>query len=221
VIGVGHTGRPNMPELICLRTACVAHSGHHWWPSLMSLDSSRWDLSNNIGCLIVKTLVCLWGLFLFLCFFFLSSCNLWREGGEKKVEKIYKKNPEAHRSSDDDTASTVEKISMRRIQRHQRRSQTVTGMFHTSCPKKNKPRHFRLLVWPTQVTVRDILVVGFVLSISFQRYQWCCYWSFSVYSGSFSFFSCFSFSPLCSLFIVKCVSLFLTLERVTDDTCGS
>jgi len=45
-----------------------------------------------------------------------------KRGEREKGRKIYKKNLEAHRSSDDDTASTVEKISMRQIQRHQRRS---------------------------------------------------------------------------------------------------
>ena len=57
-------------RLTCFLEARMTHSGHHWWSSLVSLDSSHQYLFNNISGVIIKNLVCLWGLF--ISFFSLS-----------------------------------------------------------------------------------------------------------------------------------------------------
>jgi hypothetical protein len=57
-----------------------------------------------------------------------------REDGEKS-KKINRETPKTHRNSDDDIIGIVEKISIRQIQEHQRRSQKVNRVGHMSCPK--------------------------------------------------------------------------------------
>jgi hypothetical protein len=74
--------------------------------------------------------------FLFFYFFFLSSLLF-----------VNKKILKAHRSSGDDTTSTVEKISTRQIQRHQGRSWTVIGVCYISHSKTNEPYH----IWTARV----------------------------------------------------------------------
>jgi hypothetical protein len=52
--------------------ACVAYSGHRWWPFLVSLNSFRQDFFNNTSGVIIK--VSMWlRVFLFLFFFFSLS----------------------------------------------------------------------------------------------------------------------------------------------------
>jgi hypothetical protein len=109
-------------------------------PFLMSLDLSRRDFFNDTNDVIIGVSMCIQSLFFVSLFFFLLSppCNLWRKKREKS-KKINKKILKAHRSSGDDTFSTVEKISTRQIQRHQGRSWTVTGVCHISHSKTNEP----------------------------------------------------------------------------------
>jgi len=63
---VGHTRRLKMSGLTCLWAACVSHSDHHWWPSLMSLDLSHRDLFNGTDSFIIGVSVRLKYLFFHL-----------------------------------------------------------------------------------------------------------------------------------------------------------
>ena len=134
----------------------------------------------------------------------------------KKNQKNNKKVTRAHWSSSDDPVSTVEKIltnlmTLRKITNDD------------SVPHKPLKAKWALthldgscgLLWSSFMTFFGI--IRFVLSISFQRYQWCCYRSFSV-SAELFFFPCFFFSlSFSSLSIVNYVKLFLALKRVADD----
>jgi len=63
--------------------------------------------------------------------------------------------------------------------------------------------------------VTFLSIVRFVLSRSFQRYQWCLYQSFGVSLRSFSFF--LSFLSFLFLYWILC-PIILQIERVADDT---
>ena len=58
-----------------------------------------------------------------------------------------------YRGFDNDITSTLEKISMGRIQRHQGSPSTVTGVSHTNRPKTSVPRH----LWTTGVPTPFII----------------------------------------------------------------
>jgi len=89
---VGHTSRPNVLGLICLRTACVVYFDHRWWPSLMSLDSSYRDFSSDTNCVITGVSVRLHDLFIFLLYSFSSLfTNYEDERGSKRENKETKK----------------------------------------------------------------------------------------------------------------------------------
>lgn len=75
VIEVGHTSRPNVSSLICLQTDRMAHYRYCLLPSLMSFDSSRWDLFNSTSGVVTGALVCLWDLYIFFFLLFMSSLS--------------------------------------------------------------------------------------------------------------------------------------------------
>jgi hypothetical protein len=84
---VSHTIRLKVLGLTCLWATCVTCSGHNWWPFLVSLNSSHFDLSNNISDVVIEVLMCLQYHFLFTIFFVLffywilclsnPRCHLW------------------------------------------------------------------------------------------------------------------------------------------------
>lgn len=66
--GEGHTSRPMVLGLTCLWATCVAYFNHRWWSFLILLVSSRWDIFNNTGGVIIEVSVYLRDFF-FLSFF--------------------------------------------------------------------------------------------------------------------------------------------------------
>jgi hypothetical protein len=70
---VSHTIRLKVLGLTCLWATCVTCSGHNLWPFLVSLNSSHFDLSNNISDVVIEVLMCLQYHFLFTFFF----CSLF------------------------------------------------------------------------------------------------------------------------------------------------
>ena len=67
---------------------------------------------------------------------FFSLLTSYREEREKtKKEKIILK---AYRNSDDDINCIIRNILMKRVHQHQKKSQTVNIIGHTSCPKVSR-----------------------------------------------------------------------------------
>jgi hypothetical protein len=88
---------------------------------------------------------------LYYYFFFTFSFSFpftIHEGQRKNKEEKNKKTLKMYRGFDNDITSTLGKISMGRIQRHQESPSTVTGVGHTNRPKTSVPRH----LWTTGVT---------------------------------------------------------------------
>jgi len=76
MIGVGH---PCLQRQVShLWIASVVSSSYCWWPSLMSLDSSRRDFFNGTSDAVIEASVCLYSLFFIIIFlslfFFIVIC---------------------------------------------------------------------------------------------------------------------------------------------------
>lgn len=104
----------------------------------------------------------------------------------KKREDREKKILGTHQNFDDDIISIIGKISIRRFQRHQKRSQTVTAVGHTSDPMTSKPQHLwtaRMIqfvhrLWSFLVSLdsfhRDLLndIDGVIILVSLESFHW-------------------------------------------------
>lgn len=108
------------------------------------------DLSNNTNGVVIETLWCVFRVSLLLLFFTFSFSFPFtiHEGHRKNKEEKNKKTLKIYRSFHDDITSTLGKISMGRIQRHQESPSTVTGVGHTNRPKTSVLRY----LWTTGVT---------------------------------------------------------------------
>jgi hypothetical protein len=104
----------------------------------------------------------------------------------KKREDREKKILGTHQNFDDDIISIIGKISIRRFQRHQKRSQTVTAVGHTSGSKTSEPQHLwtaRMIqfvhrLWSFLVSLdlfhQDLLndVDGVIILVSLESFHW-------------------------------------------------
>jgi len=87
----------------------------------------------------------------------ISSQIIRREEREKQRNKKNKITLEAHRSSDDDTTDIIGKILIRQIQRHKKSHNRWTEWAIQVVQKCWSSLAFKLLVWPTLITVNDLL----------------------------------------------------------------
>jgi hypothetical protein len=123
-------------------------------------------------------------------------------------------------------------ISLVLFEKYQRDKSNDTKKGHKCWPecatwvvwRQMNPNIFGQLVWPNSVTVRDLPCCRWICFIDIfpivsmvSLLEFCCV--FEV----FFFLSFLIFLSILSLFLfgVNCVSLFLILERVADDTCNS
>jgi hypothetical protein len=83
---VGHMSGPKASEPWHLWIARVTFSVHRLWTSLVLLNLSRRNLSNNTCGIIIRALMCLKYFFFFVFFLSSSLCNLWREIREKRLK---------------------------------------------------------------------------------------------------------------------------------------
>jgi hypothetical protein len=141
----------------------VAHFVHFFRPSLVLLNLSYRDLSNNTDDVIIRVSMCLRGLFIyFFTFFSIFSLHKLNEGErrEERGEREKTKKENNH-------GGTL--VLLEKSRRDE--SNNTKECHNTSRPKVSSSLAFKLLIWPTSVIVVTFLgVVRFVLSRSFQRY---------------------------------------------------
>jgi len=201
VTGVGYTSCLKARELWHIWMARVIHSGHvgdlswcHWIYLVNIFQRCWWYPHRSFG-------VSLRSFFLFL----------WekKQRSKKKISKI-------QWSFGDYTSSTVRKISMKWIQQHKKRLQTVTEVGYTSCLKARELWH----IWMARVThsghVGDLSWCHWIYLVNiFQRCWWYPHRSFGVSLRSFFFISFFDFlSPLSYFFNYKLYQFIFRIDVI-------
>jgi len=177
---------------------------------IMVLDSTHWDLFK--GTMISSSeFRCVSRLFLF---FLPSLFSIYKRREKKQRSK--KKISKIQWSFGDYTSSTVRKISMKWIQQHKKRLQTVTGVGYTSCLKARELWH----IWMARVIhsghVGDLSWCHWIYLVNiFQRCWWYPHRSFGVSLRSFFFIFFFDFlSPLSYFFNYKLYQFIFRIDVI-------